>query len=101
MRLDSVVWRGYNGLIDVGYGKRPRVDHSQDESVTGRTHINGIKSIWDFAKSRMTLVRGMSQCPFYLHTKGTCIQKGANSASITDAGIRVRSCSAVGNQSVF
>jgi transposase len=34
-------WRGYNGLVDVGYGKHLRIDHSKDEFTRGRTHING------------------------------------------------------------
>ncbi len=33
-------WRGYNGLVDVGYGKHLRVDHSSNEFVRGKAHIN-------------------------------------------------------------
>ena len=39
-------WRGYNGLVDVGYGKHLRVDHSRNEFVRGKTHINGIEGFW-------------------------------------------------------
>lgn len=71
--LDSVLysdgWRGYNGLVDVGYGKHLRIDHSQDEFARGRTHINGIEGFWGFAKSRLTRFRGMSKHTFYLHLK--------------------------------
>jgi transposase-like protein len=71
--LDSVIysdgWRGYNGLVDVGYGKHLRVDHSQDEFSRGRSHINGIEGFWGFAKSRLTRFRGMSKHTFYLHLK--------------------------------
>ena len=71
--LGSVIysdgWRGYNGLVDVGYGKHLRVDHGQDEFVRGRTHINGIEGFWGFAKSRLTRFRGMNKHTFYLHLK--------------------------------
>ena len=70
---DSVIysdgWRGYNGLVDVGYGKHFRVDHGNDEFVDGRTHINGIEGFWGYAKSRLTRFRGMSPKTFYLHLK--------------------------------
>lgn len=71
--LGSVIysdgWRGYNGLVDVGYGKHLRVDHGHDEFVRGRTHINGIEGFWGFAKSRLTQFRGMNKHTFYLHLK--------------------------------
>ena len=71
--LDSVIysdgWRGYNGLIDVGYGKHFRVDHGRDEFAKGRNHINGIEGFWGFAKTRLTKARGMSKSTFYLHLK--------------------------------
>lgn len=45
--IDSVInsdgWRGYNGLVDVGYEKHFRVQHGQDEFVRGHAHINGIE----------------------------------------------------------
>lgn len=70
---DSVIysdgWRGYNGLVDVGYGKHFRIDHGNDEFVDGRTHINGIEGFWGYAKSRLTRFRGMSPKTFYLHLK--------------------------------
>lgn len=71
--LDSVIysdgWRGYNGLVDVGYGKHLRIDHGRDEFVRGQAHINGIEGFWGFAKSRLTRFRGMSKDTFYLHLK--------------------------------
>ncbi len=73
VELDSVIysdgWRGYNGLVDVGYGKHLRVDHSKNEFVRGRSHINGIEGFWGFAKSRLTRFRGMNKQSFYLHLK--------------------------------
>ena len=45
--LDSVIysdgWRGYNGLVDVGYGKHFRIDHGRNEFAKGSTHVNGIE----------------------------------------------------------
>jgi len=71
--LDSVIysdgWRGYNGLVDVGYGKHFRVDHGNDEFANGRNHINGIEGFWGYAKTRLTRARGMSPSTFYLHLK--------------------------------
>ena len=46
--LDAVVhsdgWRGYDRLIDVGYAKRFRVNHSANEFVRGASRVNGIES---------------------------------------------------------
>jgi transposase len=71
--LESIIysdgWRGYNGLVDVGYGKHLRVDHGKDQFVSGPAHINGIEGFWGFAKSRQTRFRGMSPSTFYLHLK--------------------------------
>ena len=46
-------WRGYDGLVDVGYDRHYRVLHSRDEYVQGAAHINGIESFWSFAKGRL------------------------------------------------
>ena len=71
--LDSVIysdgWRGYNGLVDVGYGKHLRVDHGKDEFVRGRVHVNGIEGFWGFAKTRLLRFRGIQKGSFYLHLK--------------------------------
>ena len=73
VELGSIVysdgWRGYNGLVDVGYGKHLRVEHGRDEFARGRTHINGIEGFLGFAKSRLTRFRGMNKHTFYLHLK--------------------------------
>jgi len=73
VELDSIIysdrWRGYNGLVDVGYGKHLRVDHGRDEFAKGRTHINGIEGFWGYAKSRLVRFRGMSPETFNLHLK--------------------------------
>ena len=71
--LDAVIhsdkWRGYDGLVDVGYAKHFRVNHSADEFVNGTSHINGIESFWSFAKRRLQKFNGVSEHTFYLHLK--------------------------------
>jgi len=71
--LDSVIhsdgWRGYNGLVDVGYSKHLRVNHSQDVFAVGDIHINGIESFWSYAKRRLQKFNGVSPKTFYLHLK--------------------------------
>jgi transposase len=71
--LESVIhsdgWRGYNGLVDLGYKKHFRVNHGQDEFVQGKSHINGIESFWGYAKTRLFRFRGMSKTTFHLHLK--------------------------------
>lgn len=74
--LDSVIcsdqWRGYNGLVDLGYQKHLRVDHGRDEFVHRRdraNHINGIEGFWGYAKARLARFRGMAPKTFLLHLK--------------------------------
>jgi len=73
VELKSIIysdgWRGYNGLVDVGYGKHLRVDHSKDEFAKGRNHINGIEGFWGYAKTRLFRFRGMAPSTFNLHLK--------------------------------
>ncbi len=71
--LDSVVhsdgWRVYNGLVDVGYSKHLRINHSEDVFAIGEIHINGIESFWSFAKRRLHKFNGVPTKTFYLHLK--------------------------------
>lgn len=71
--LDSIIhsdgWRGYNGLVDVGFDKHYRVNHSKNEFVVGDSHINGIESFWSYAKRRLQKFNGISKETFYLHLK--------------------------------
>ena len=73
VELKSIIysdgWRGYNGLVDVGYGKHLRIDHSKDEFAHGRNHINGIEGFWGYAKTRLNRFRGMAPSTFNLHLK--------------------------------
>ena len=62
-------WRGYNGLVDVGFDKHFRVNHGKNEFArNGTVHINGIESFWSFAKRRLAKFNGVKEY-FYLHLK--------------------------------
>jgi len=67
--INSDGWRGYNGLVDLGYKKHYRVDHSANEFARGKSHINGIENFWGLAKVRLSKFRGISKHTFYLHLK--------------------------------
>jgi len=71
--VESVIhtdgWRGYNGLVDIGYDKHFRVNHSNNEFANKQTHINGIESFWSYAKIRLVKFRGVAKSSFYLHLK--------------------------------
>ena len=55
--IESVIntdgWRGYHGLIDMGFAKHFRVYHGQNEFARGAQHINGIESFWSYAKHHL------------------------------------------------
>lgn len=69
--INSDGWRGYNGLVEIGYGHK-RVDHGKDEfAKKDGTHINGIEGFWGIAKVRLTKFRGMHPNTFLLHLKET------------------------------
>jgi transposase len=67
--INSDGWRGYDGLVDVGYAKHFRVNHGQGEFVRGTHHVNGIESFWSYAKRRLQKFNGVSHQTFYLHLK--------------------------------
>ena len=62
-------WRGYDGLVDVGYDKHFRVNHGQNEFSKGSgIHINGIENFWSFTKRRLAKFNGVKK-HFELHLK--------------------------------
>ena len=75
VNLNSVIhsdgWRGYHGLVDLGYKKHFRVNHLENEFSNSQSHINGIESFWAYAKTRLMKFRGMNPATFYLHLKET------------------------------
>jgi transposase-like protein len=62
---DSVIhsdgWRGYSGLVDLGYKKNYCVNHGSDQFVNRKSHINGIESFWAYAKDRLTKFHGVAE----------------------------------------
>ncbi len=73
--LDATVisdgWRGYSGLVDVGYDRHLRIKkHAKGgpHFAEGEVHINGIESFWSFAKRRLVKFNGTSK-NFELHLK--------------------------------
>ena len=67
--IHSDKWRGYNGLVDLGYKKHYRVHHGTNEFARGKNHIDGIESFWSFAKNRLIKFHGIPRDTFYLHLK--------------------------------
>ena len=67
--IHSDGWRGYDGLVDVGYAKHFRVNHAADEFARGSSHVNGIESFWSYAKRRLQKFNGVPARTFYLHLK--------------------------------
>jgi len=62
-------WRGYDGLVDVGYDKHLRVNHGKNEfALEGDIHINGIESFWSFTKRRLKKFNGV-KANFEMHLK--------------------------------
>jgi len=62
-------WRGYEGLVDVGYDKHFRVNHGKNEFSKGNgIHINGIENFWSFTKRRLAKFNGVKS-HFELHLK--------------------------------
>jgi len=60
-------WRGYDGLVDVGFDKHLRINKSQSFAAHG-VHINGIESFWSFVKRRLSKFNGVKK-NFDLHLK--------------------------------
>lgn len=73
--LDATIisdgWRGYNGLVDVGYDRHLRImKHASGgpHFARGPVHINGIESFWSFTKRRLAKFNGTTK-NFDLHLK--------------------------------
>lgn len=67
--IHSDKWRGYDGLVDVGFSKHFRVSHGDNQFADGTNHIDGIESFWSFAKRRMQKFNGLRTEKFLLHLK--------------------------------
>ena len=68
---DSIIhsdhWRGYSGLVDLGYKKHYRVHHGKNEFANGRRHINGIEGFWSYAKHWLYPYRGVPRKFFHIY----------------------------------
>ena len=69
--IHSDDWRGYDGLVDIGFDKHFRVNHSNNEFASGERHINRIESFRSYAKRRLAKFNGVAKHMFYLHLKET------------------------------
>ena len=69
--IHSDGWRGYDGLVDIGFDKHFRVHHGANEFARGEHHINGVESFWSYAKRRLQKFNGIAAATFYLHLKET------------------------------
>jgi transposase len=69
--IHSDGWRGYEGLVDIGYDKHFRVKHGAYEFANGERHINGIESFWSYAKRRLAKFNGIAKHKFYMYMKET------------------------------
>ena len=67
--INTDSWRGYDGLVDIGFDKHFRVNHGQNEFLRGAHHVNGIESFWSFAKRRLAQFNGVAKHTFALHLK--------------------------------
>jgi transposase-like protein len=56
-------------LVDLGYPKHFRVNHSVDEFANADSNINGIESFWSSAKRRLQKFNGVRKDTFNLHLK--------------------------------
>ena len=61
-------WGGYDGLVDVGFDKHKRINHSEAFSYGNGNHINGIENFWSFTKRRLSKFNGC-KVNFVLHLK--------------------------------
>ena len=65
--IHSDGWRGYDGLVDVGFDKHLRINKSKHFASKG-IHINGIEAFWSFTKRRLSKFNGVKK-NFELHLK--------------------------------
>lgn len=68
--INSDGWRGYDGLVDVGYDKHYRVNHGNNQfSDFMGHHVNGIENFWSYTKRRMQRKNGVRKSYFELFLK--------------------------------
>jgi transposase-like protein len=65
--IHSDGWKGYDGLVDVGYDKHFRINKSKHFASKG-VHVNGIEAFWSFTKRRLAKFNGVKK-NFKFHLK--------------------------------
>ena len=81
-------WRGYDGLVDVGFDKHYRVNHGKNEfALKGEEGaiitVNGIESFWSFTKRRLAKFNGYKKY-FELHLKESEWRWGKSTEELID-----------------
>ncbi len=68
--IHSDGWRGYDGLVDLGYDKHYRINKEEDGRFSNEySHINGIEAFWGTVKTRLARRRGIRKELLCLHLK--------------------------------
>ena len=80
--IHSDGWKGYDGLVDLGYKKHHRVQHGNNEFANSKSHINGIENFWASLKCVWPSSEG------FLNLLFICILKSVSLGSI----IEVKTC---------
>ena len=62
-------WRGYAGLVDVGWSKHIFIECGRNGSARDAAHTNDVESFWSFSQRRLSKFKGISPRTFYLHLK--------------------------------
>ena len=65
----SEAFKTYDGLVNFGYKKHCRINHSNNEFSKSKNHINGSEDFCFIAKTRLSNYRDISKQTFYLHLK--------------------------------
>jgi transposase len=86
-------WKAYDGLVDVGYDKVFRVNHSKNQfalkgSDGATISVNGIESFWSFTKRRLAKFNGYS-VNFDLHLKECEWRWGKDQHQLFDQMIKI------------
>lgn len=65
----AIGWRGYDGLVEIGFGKYLGVNHGDNEFANAEHNISGIESFWNYVKKRLSKFNRIDKKIFYLHLK--------------------------------
>jgi len=57
-KIFSDTWKGYQGLVGLGYA-HSKVNHKNEEFVSGKVHINGMEGFWGLSKTNMHVYKGI------------------------------------------